>query len=114
MTGALRPAAIADMVEVFKAMSDPVRLELFTRIVDVPEMSCTQLVKEAEVSASTVSYHVKILKTAGLVAVRKQGRNYHYTARSEALEHLRDLFVDLSATGRANTATSYAELRPDA
>jgi ArsR family transcriptional regulator, arsenate/arsenite/antimonite-responsive transcriptional repressor len=96
MTGSDGARAIGGMVDVFKAMSDPVRLELFTRIVEVPEMSCTQLVNEANVSASTVSYHVKHLKAADLVVVRKQGRNYYYTARFEALVHLRDLFADLA------------------
>lgn len=96
---------VADPVELFKALSDPVRLDLFTRIVGASEMSCTKLVEEAEVGASTVSYHVKTLKAAGLVAVRKAGRNYHYTARPDAIATLRELFDDLSALCRQNAAT---------
>lgn len=95
---------VAQSVELFKVLSDPVRLDLYQRIIAVPEMSCTQLVDHAEVSASTVSYHVKLLKAAGLVAVRKQGRNYFYTARVGPLNDLQHLFAELAATCRRNSA----------
>jgi ArsR family transcriptional regulator len=96
------PVPVAESVDLFKALSDPVRLDLFIRIVDVPEMSCTQLVNDAEVSASTVSYHMKLLKAAGLIAVRKEGRNFFYAARADALGHLQDLFTELTASCREN------------
>lgn len=93
---------LAAPVELFKVLSDPVRLDLYRRIIAVPEMSCTMLVDDADVSASTVSYHVKLLKTAGLVAVRKQGRNYFYTGRVGPLDQLQQLFAELAATCREN------------
>lgn len=91
-------APVAEPVDLFKALSDPVRLDLFMRIVVVPEMSCSQLVNDANVSASTVSYHVKLLKAVGLVAVRKHGRNYFYTGRVNPLNQLQTLFTELAAT----------------
>ena len=77
-----------DVVAILKALADPVRLDLFTRIAAVDEMSCTQLVHDADVTASTVSYHVKTLRNAGLVEVRKDGRNFHYAAQSKTIESL--------------------------
>jgi ArsR family transcriptional regulator, arsenate/arsenite/antimonite-responsive transcriptional repressor len=77
-----------EQVEILKALADPVRLDLLRRIAAVDEMACTDLVEEAHVSASTVSYHVKSLRTAGLVQVRKEGRNFHYTYRPEAARAL--------------------------
>lgn len=77
-----------DAVDGFKALADPVRLDLFTRIAAVNEMSCSRLTDEAAVTASTVSYHVKTLKNAGLVAVRKEGRNYHYSAERGSVDRL--------------------------
>lgn len=80
------PSTLIDYhVEVLKSLADPVRLAILTRIALGDEVACTDLVNEARVSASTVSYHVKILKAAGLVTVRKDGRNYYYTLRSETL-----------------------------
>ncbi|GAA4866714.1 metalloregulator ArsR/SmtB family transcription factor [Saccharopolyspora cebuensis] len=95
---------LANRTDVFKALSDPVRMDLFLRIATADEISCTEIVADADVSASTVSYHVKILKTAGLVAVRKQGRNYHYTARPAALIELADLLTGIATAGRSAPA----------
>jgi ArsR family transcriptional regulator, arsenate/arsenite/antimonite-responsive transcriptional repressor len=99
------PAPAAEPVALFKALADPVRLALFIRIVDVPEMSCTRLVNDAEVGASTVSYHTRLLKAAGLIAVRKEGRNYFYAARADALGQLQDLFTEMAVTCRENETT---------
>lgn len=77
-----------EQVEILKALADPVRLDLLRRIAAVDEMACTDLVDESHVSASTVSYHVKTLRTAGLVQVRKEGRNFHYTYRPAAARAL--------------------------
>lgn len=75
-------------VTVMKAMADPVRFDLLSRIASVREMPCTQLVDEAGVSASTVSYHVRMLRMVNLVEVRKDGRNFHYTYRPETIRAL--------------------------
>lgn len=96
---------LVSRTDVFKALSDPVRMDLLTRIAAVDEVSCTDLVEEAHVTASTVSYHVKILKAAELVAVRKEGRNYHYTVRPEALIELATM-LNLLATTSARRADS--------
>lgn len=89
-------AQLAASTDAFKALGDPVRMDLFLRIAAVDEISCTDLVAEADVTASTVSYHVKLLKVAGLVAVRKEGRNYHYAARPEGLDRLGRLLTTLA------------------
>lgn len=90
---------LANRTDAFKALGDPVRMDLFLRIASAEEVSCTDLVAQADVAASTVSYHVKILKAAGLVSVRKQGRNYHYTAQPAALIELAAL-LNLVATAQ--------------
>ncbi len=81
-------STLDEQVEILKALADPVRLDLLRRIAAVDEMACTDLVDESHVSASTVSYHVKTLRTAGLVQVRKEGRNFHYTYRPAAARAL--------------------------
>lgn len=84
----LFPLASEHAVNVMKAMADPVRFDLLTRIASVREMPCAQLVDEAGVSASTVSYHVRMLRTLNLIEVRKDGRNFHYTYRPETVRAL--------------------------
>lgn len=88
-------------VNAFKALSDPVRVQLFARIAtSTGEMSCTDLVNEARVGPSTVSYHVKILKSAGLVQVRKEGRNYYYTPDWDSCEQHIPGFLSSIEVGR--------------
>ncbi|MBV6760304.1 ArsR/SmtB family transcription factor [Rhodococcus opacus] len=89
------PVSLDAQVELFKAMADPVRLDLLKRIASVPEMACTDLVEESHVAKSTVSYHMKALRTAGLIEVRKEGRNFHYAYRPDALEMLTSILGEI-------------------
>lgn len=89
--------ALDELVDVFKALSDPVRLDLLRRIAGADDIACTTLVDESAVSASTVSYHVKTLRAAGLIDVRKQGSNFYYTFRRETTHHLAAALESLGA-----------------
>lgn len=71
---------------IFTALGESTRLEMLRLIDQADEMPCTALIEKLGVAKSTVSYHVKILAHARLIAVRKQGRNYFYTARREVLD----------------------------
>lgn len=61
------------------------------------ELACVTLEDTLSVSKPTISYHLKILHQAGLIDVRKSGRNRYYSVRREAL---RKLFDDLRELGR--------------
>ena len=76
------------LVEVFKALSEPIRLDIMARIASVHELPCTTLEKELPISKSTISYHMKILYRARLIDIRKDGRYYHYRARTTEIEQL--------------------------
>ncbi|HTW20050.1 MAG TPA: metalloregulator ArsR/SmtB family transcription factor [Mycobacteriales bacterium] len=75
-------------VDVLKALSDPIRLWIMSQIVSTNELACTSLEEALPVSKSTISYHMKILRGAGLINIRKQGKFYHYTARTKEIEEL--------------------------
>lgn len=79
-----------DRIDALKALADPVRLDILSRIAGVDELACTALVRDIGVSPSTVSYHIKSLRSAGFVDVRKSGRNYFYTIRPQSLRSLSD------------------------
>jgi DNA-binding transcriptional ArsR family regulator len=76
------------VVDIFKALSEPIRLDIMSRIVSVDELPCTTLEKELPISKSTISYHMKILYRARLIDIRKDGRYYHYRARIDDLENV--------------------------
>jgi len=81
-------------VETFRALSDPTRLDMFRQIASVAEMPCTLLQSNIELAKSTISYHIKILSQAGLITVRKQGRNFFYTAQRDVANDLMPGFLN--------------------
>ncbi len=64
----------------FRALAEPVRLDMLRQIASVSEMPCTAVQAHTGLAKSTVSYHIKILNEAGLISVRRQGRNFFYIA----------------------------------
>ena len=74
----------------FTALSDPTRRAIFERLCRRGEQTVTALTAQAGVSQPAVSKHLGVLKRAGLVLDRHQGRQTHYSARLEALAPLVD------------------------
>src|ERR1700744_3522887 len=72
-------------IEVFRAIGDPVRWSILAQLAAVDGLPCAALEKPLPVSKPTISYHAKILQQAGLLAVRKEGRNYFYALRRDVL-----------------------------
>lgn len=69
-----------------KALADPRRYELLRQIGRCNEPSpCTQIKECHEVSAATLSHHMKELEAAGLVSVTRQGKFASYTLRRDVL-----------------------------
>jgi DNA-binding transcriptional ArsR family regulator len=81
---------VAPLHDVFKALSDPMRWAIVQRMGETDELACTTLERLLPVSKPTISYHIKILYHAGLIEVRKQGRNYFYRLRHDALDWVLD------------------------
>jgi DNA-binding transcriptional ArsR family regulator len=88
------------VTEVFKALGDPVRWSIIAQLAAVGEIPCADLEKTLTVSKPTISYHARILQHAGLLAVRKEGRNYFYVLRREVLEEVQEVLLRLAPTPR--------------
>lgn len=86
--------------EIFKALSDPVRWSIIVQMASVDELACITLEDTLPVSKPTISYHTKILHHAGLISVRKSGRNYYYSLRRDVLHKLLDDLWELAPTPR--------------
>jgi DNA-binding transcriptional ArsR family regulator len=69
----------------FRALADPTRRSLFERLCRDGEQTVGSLTSGAGVSQPVVSKHLSVLKHAGLVRCRHQGRNTHYSASVEGL-----------------------------
>jgi DNA-binding transcriptional ArsR family regulator len=74
----------------FRALADPTRRSIFERLCREGAQTVGALTVLAGVSQPAVSKHLGILKRAGLVRDRHQGRQTHYTAEISALSPLID------------------------
>ncbi|MFP3920822.1 MAG: ArsR/SmtB family transcription factor [Dichotomicrobium sp.] len=75
---------------IFKALADPTRRAIFERLCRDGDQTVVALTSRAGVSQPAVSKHLGILKQAGLVRDRHEGRRTHYSARLDALAPLTD------------------------
>lgn len=80
----------------FRSLSDPTRRGLFERLCREGELSVAALTAKAGVSQPVVSKHLGVLKEAGLVSGRHEGRETRYSARLEALRPLVDWTKEMS------------------
>jgi ArsR family transcriptional regulator len=79
-----------------KALADPRRLELLRQIGSCTKpMQCAEIKECHEVSAATLSHHMKELETAGLVVVTREGKFASYTLRRDVLKAYSDQLTKL-------------------
>ena len=76
--------------ELFSALADPTRRAIFERLSRDGEQTVRALTDRAGVSQPAVSKHLGVLKHAGLVRARRDGRQTYYSAQPQALAPLID------------------------
>lgn len=74
----------------FKTLADPTRRAIFERLCRHGDQTVAALTAQAGVSQPVVSKHLGVLKRAGLVRGRHEGRQTHYSAQLDALAPLID------------------------
>jgi DNA-binding transcriptional ArsR family regulator len=75
---------------IFRTLADPTRRAIFERLARGGAQTVAALTAGAGVSQPAVSKHLAVLKDAGLVRGRHQGRQTHYSAELGALAPLVD------------------------
>ena len=83
MTTALAPS-LPRLARVFHALSDETRLGILARLTHGERCVC-ELTDELDAAQSRLSFHLKVLKEAGLVSDRREGRWMYYTLNQDAL-----------------------------
>ena len=76
--------------KLFRALADPTRRAIFERLCRKGEHTVSALTAQARISQPAVSKHLGVLKQAGLVRDRQEGRQTHYSAQIGALGPLVD------------------------
>jgi len=82
-------------VSLFHALSDPIRLSIMELLRGGERCVC-DLQDDLETAQSKLSFHLKVLKDAGLVEDRREGRWSYYTIVPESLAEVHDLTVAMT------------------
>lgn len=101
--------------DVLRALADPTRRAVYERISRSDELNVAELTRDSGVSQGAVSQHLKLLKQAGLVIERPQGRKVYYRAKPEGLVPLFEWLTHYDAFWRerfANLRNLLKEIDP--
>ena len=90
--------------QVFHALSDPTRLELIQRLAGGEQCVC-DLTDALKTGQSRLSFHLKVLKDAGLIRDRREGRWMYYALNEEAFEEAAEL-IRMLKNGDSVTRTA--------
>lgn len=89
-------------VRLFHALSDDIRLRILERLRDGEQCVC-DLTDAFKTGQSRLSFHLKVLKDAGLVTDRPEGRWMYYSLNAAAIQELEEVVTRLKeAAGRSH------------
>ena len=87
----LDPVQAADLARMFKALGDPVRLRILSRITSAPDGEmcvCDITGDDFNVSGPTISHHLRVLREAGLIEGERRGTWVYYRPVPESIKQL--------------------------
>ena len=92
---------IVDVAQVFQALSDETRLLILEQLKDGEQCVC-DLTEVFKTGQSRLSFHLRVLKDAGLILARPEGRWMYYSLNADGVEELQDVVNSLiAASSRA-------------
>lgn len=83
--------------QLLKALADPIRLQVIEALGGGERCVC-ELTEALGLAQSKLSFHLKVLKEAGLLVDRQSGRWVYYQLQPEALEQLRGWLGELASS----------------
>jgi ArsR family transcriptional regulator len=96
---------LARAAQLFQALSDDTRLDILGMLRDGERCVC-ELQDALDSAQSRLSFHLRVLKEAGLVTDRKEGRWSYYSIAPEALTEVHDLAIALKPSKSRSHAGS--------
>lgn len=73
---------------IFKALADPNRQKILELLEQEGRMSAGSIAAHFEMSNGTVSYHLKLLKQAGLIRSCNEGTTIYYSLNTSVFEDM--------------------------
>ncbi len=98
MTTAVR-LDTARAAELFHALSDQIRLDVVTLLLDGERCVC-DLMADLGMAQSRLSWHLKTLSDAGIISGRRDGRWNYYSLNADAVAEARGMLDALKSSRR--------------
>ncbi len=98
-----KPAYGPAAADRFGALADPTRRHLLEQLAS-RDLAVRELTAGVDISQAAVSQHLRVLREAGLVSCRRDGRHSYYRLRPAALAELRDWLDELDRFWRERLA----------
>ena len=89
----------------FHALSDETRLAVVQRLRDGERCVC-DLMSEVDAAQSRLSFHLKVLREAGVVGCRREGRWAYYWLKPETFEDVAEAVKGLSPSRAGREAAA--------
>lgn len=80
--------------ESFKALSDPTRREILNLLRAGP-LSAGEILEHFQITGASLSHHLSVLKTAGLIDDEKKGKYIFYTLNTTVLDDILNWMMSL-------------------
>lgn len=90
---------LADAAGLLSAVADPVRLQILDRLTGGTACVC-DLQAEVPIAGNLLSYHLKVLREAGLISGARRGRWIDYSLVDDALDRLRGALPGATSPAR--------------
>ncbi|MFO1096364.1 MAG: metalloregulator ArsR/SmtB family transcription factor [Planctomycetaceae bacterium] len=90
-----------DLVQVFKLLADETRLKILLYLMQEGELHVSALCERLQQSQPAVSHHLALLREAGLIEPRRDGKHNFYSVKKTKFHHLIQQLFD-SMTHDAN------------
>lgn len=96
-----------------RALAEPRRLAILRLVRDEPR-AAGEIAQHFDVTQQAVSQHLNVLRDAGLLEMRKEGRRHLYAVRPEGLVALDEFLAQLWPTGLERLKGAVEDGRPGA
>jgi ArsR family transcriptional regulator, arsenate/arsenite/antimonite-responsive transcriptional repressor len=101
MEGAALGLASGGVNDVFRALADPTRRAILRMLRDGP-MTSGDIASRFDTSWATISRHLSVLASAGLVLAERDGQNIRYELNTTVLQSLIEHVLDWNRPGGEN------------
>ena len=92
-----------DLAEMFRLLGDPTRVRILFALLEAGELCVCDVAAVVETTETKVSQAMRLLRNAGVVRNRRDGRNIYYRLDDAHIRMLLDLSREHVAHGRGES-----------